>query len=100
MLVENNFAPLLKLLKRFIAVVKKEWESENIYSSFETVELHLGGLAARLKTQKKRVEEYIRYGKEIPELAENILNETNGDIPDGEPVWESDWCRIATVNRI
>ena len=100
LLVENNFAPLLKLLKRFIAAVKKEWESENIYSSFETVELHLGGLAARLKTQKKRVEEYIRYGKEIPELAENILNETNGDIPDGEPVWESDWCRIATVNRI
>ena len=44
---------------------------------------------------------YEKYGVvKIEELDEEILNATCGDYADGEPLWESEWSRICTVNRM
>ena len=99
-LVQENFEPLIEQVKKFAVLVKKEWMNENLLYSFEVQELHLGGLLARLRQQKKRLEKYLLKGEAIPELEETIINETNYDYPDQEPLWESDWCRIVSVNRI
>lgn len=99
-LIQENYEPLLGLIKEFTKLVKTEWAKENLFYSFEVQELHLGGLYARVKEQKNRLEKYLATGTEIAELNETIINETCGDYPDGEPLWESDWCRIVSVNRI
>ena len=99
-LMQERYEPLIKLVDKYAKLVKTEWAKENLFYSFEVQELHLGGLKARLIDQKKRLEKYLKSGEQISELNEMIINETCGDYPDGEPLWESDWCRMVSVNRM
>lgn len=96
----SRYETLPKQIEKFNAQLRKAWLKESTGFAYEIQDLHLGGLAGRLQRQGERLKKYLQTGEEIPELKEEILNATCGDYIDSEPVWDSEWCSIATVNRI
>ncbi len=96
----KRYESLPKKIEKFNALMQKAWLKESMGFASEVQDLHLGGLAQRLRSQGVRLQNYLQTGEEIAELKEEILNATCGDYADGEPIWDSEWCSIATVNRI
>jgi len=90
-------------LETFIRLFRESWFTDHKPHGFDVHELRLGGLLLRLRSQRERLERYLRGETDsIPELEEKLLP-YNGSMPADEgsrmPRLNS-WQQSASVNRI
>lgn len=88
------------LAGEFLSDLRAVWMAENKPYGFETQELRIGGIAARLESCAGRVEAYLSGELAgIPELEEQLLDaEGGGETLAHKPVYRNTWRTIATPN--
>ncbi len=100
--VDTKLPELSDRLQAFIDLFYDGWVSENKVFGFDTIDLRLGGLMGRIRTARKRVQDYLD-GKltVLEDLEEVRLTFDNRADDSADPnTFCNTWTRIATASLI
>lgn len=98
-LAEEIYPELAKRIEKFHNAMYNRWNDENKPQGFEVQDIRIGGLLQRVRTCKRRLDEFLLSGKPIEELDEEILPFKHNAKDDEHMIYYG-WNNYVTVNNL
>lgn len=98
-LSEKVYPELIKRIENFHNAMYNRWNDENKPQGFEVQDIRIGGLLQRVKTCKRRLDEFLQSGKPVGELDEEILPFKHSAADDEHMIYYG-WNNYVTVNTL
>lgn len=97
----DRYSKTLEKLTVFHEAFYKMWVHDNKAHGFDVSDIRLGGVAQRLKTCQKRLNQYVAGElNRIEELEEKCVDFFTGNEPQREMIIWNEWRYLATVNNL
>lgn len=98
-MAEKIYPELIKRIENFHDAMYNRWNDENKPQGFEVQDIRIGGLLQRVKTCKRRLDEFLKSGKPVGELDEEILPFKHSAADDEHMIYYG-WNNYVTVNTL
>lgn len=98
----GDYEECIHRLNVFYEAYEEQWMTENKPYGFEVQDIRIGGLVRRMEHCKKRLETFLRDGKDpIPELEAELMDPFgNGEVCQTQDFCIEKWSKIVSVNTV